>query len=178
MMKRARFFHASLCSAMVFALAAAAQAEGAGPACAGAEGAYRDFDFLLGEWDYFSADGEPAGQTVYSRQAEGCLILEQWTGPDGDTGVGMIFLDPQTGLWRHVWMSARFHMDMSGKKDGNGAMVLEGYIHSNARGDRQAIRGLWRRDGDGPVRHAYERRDDETGDWRPFFAGESRLRGR
>ena len=100
MMKRVRFFHALFCSATAFALGAAAHAQADGPVCGGDERAYRDFDFLVGQWDFFTMDDRKIGEQLYAKREQGCLIVEDWTTLNGGAGTGVNFVDPATGLWR------------------------------------------------------------------------------
>lgn len=50
---------------------------------------------------------------VYTKREKGCLILEEWELNSGETGMGISFVDPETGLWRQVWMSLSYYIDYS-----------------------------------------------------------------
>lgn len=144
--------------------------QAAPPVCGQDVAPYSDFDFVIGEWDFFAADGQRIGTQTYSRREAGCLVVEDWSTFDGGTGTGMTFVDPATGLWRQVWMSPRFHIDYSGGLDETGAMVLEGRLHSNADGSEMQVRGVWAPQEDGSVRQEFWVRPDDTSDWAPSLS--------
>ncbi|WP_304075704.1 hypothetical protein [Maricaulis maris] len=150
--------------------------QAAPPVCGQDVAPYSDFDFVIGEWDFFAADGQQIGTQTYSRREAGCLVVEDWSTFDGGTGTGMTFVDPATGHWRQVWMSPRFHIDYSGGLDETGAMVLEGRLHSNADGSEMQVRGVWAPQEDGSVRQEFWVRPDDRSDWAPLFVGYTRRR--
>ena len=139
--------------------------------CAGDEKPYRDFDFIVGNWEYRNADGHTIGEQVITKQGEGCAIIEEWTEISGITGQGMSFVDPKTGLWRQVWMSSRFHIDYSGGLNESGAMVLEGTMYPTTGGSSSPVRGVWTRQNDGSIRKEFLRFDEKTNEWITFFEG-------
>jgi len=111
------------------------------------------------------------GEHVYTRREQGCLITEDWTDISGGTGHGMSFVDPNTGLWRQVWMSPTFHIDYSGKLEANGALVLEGMMYPN-NGDKPAqIRGIWTQQTDSSVKQEFMKLNENTNVWETFFVG-------
>jgi hypothetical protein len=150
------------------------QAQKPGPDCATDAPPYRDFDFLIGDWEFFTLDGQKIGKQTYSKREQGCLILEDWSTIFGDTGTGMNFVDPATGLWRQVWMSPLNHLDYSGGLNENGDFVLEGRIYPNDGSPDAAVRGVYSRRDDGSVEKAFWRRDDASGEWARFFVGIAR----
>jgi hypothetical protein len=98
------------CAAQSYASAqtAAPPAQGANrpknPCMSRAE--YRQFDFWVGEWDAYDPRGRRAGASVIERVANGCGILENWTGALGGTGKSINFYDPQAGKWFQYWIGA------------------------------------------------------------------------
>lgn len=139
--------------------------------CAGDDKPYRDFDFIVGNWEYRTMDGHKVADQIITKQGEGCAIVEEWNEVSGITGRGISFVDPATGRWRQVWVSSRFHIDYSGGLDENGSMVLEGTMYpTNGSGSSQ-IRGVWTKQADGSVRKEFFRRDEKTNQWVSFFAG-------
>jgi tetratricopeptide (TPR) repeat protein len=66
----------------------------------------RQFDFWVGEWDVFTPQGRQDGTSVIQRFANGCGILENWTGRLGGTGKSINFYDPQTHKWFQYWIGA------------------------------------------------------------------------
>lgn len=171
------------CAALAFAGAAAeesgaspqpAAAGASGPVCGGDARPYRDFDFLVGSWDFFTMDDRKIGEQVYTKREQGCLIVEDWTTLNGGTGMGVNFVDPATGLWRQVWMSPRFHIDYSGGLDENGDILLEGRIYPNDGSADAPVRGVYARQDDGSVVKEFLQFNEETNVWERFFIGRAR----
>lgn len=139
--------------------------------CAGDDKPYRDFDFIIGSWEYRTTDGNKVGEQVITKQGEGCAIIEEWTEVSGITGRGISFVDPNTGLWRQVWMSSRFHIDYSGGLNESGAMVLEGTMYPTIGNTSSRVRGVWTKQPDGSIKKEFLRFDEKTNKWDTFFAG-------
>lgn len=135
------------------------------------EAPYSDFDFVVGEWDFYTPDGTNIGEQTYVKRENGHLILEEWKLNSGETGLGMSFVDPKTGLWRQVWMSPTYHIDYSGSIDENGAMVLEGTLYPNKGGKSSSIRGIWAKQPDGSIKQDFFVLDDTTNTWNVLFSG-------
>lgn len=144
------------------------------PVCGSGEKPYRDFDFVIGNWDFYTPDGTKIGEQIYTKREQDCLILEEWKLNSGGTGLGMTFVDPKSGLWHQVWMSPMFHIDYSGGLDEKGAMVLEGTIYPNNGDKSSAIRGIWARETDGSVKQEFFVLIDKTNTWEILFAGLAR----
>lgn len=141
------------------------------PICSSENKPYRDFDFVVGNWEFRTADGNKVGEQVITKQGEGCTIIEEWTEVSGITGRGMSFVDPKTGLWRQVWMSSRFHIDYSGGLNESGAMVLEGTMYPTNGDISSRVRGVWTKQTDGSIKKEFLRFDEKTNKWNTFFDG-------
>lgn len=141
------------------------------PICSTEDEPYRDFDFIVGNWEYRTTGGHVIGEQVITKQGEGCTIIEEWTEVSGITGRGMSFVDPTTGLWRQVWMSSRFHIDYSGGLNENGAMVLEGTMYPTNGDISSRVRGVWTKQTDGSIKKEFLRFDKNTNKWITFFDG-------
>ena len=145
------------------------------PICSSEKAPYRDFDFVIGTWDFYTPDGTKIGKQTYTKREKGCLILEEWELNSGETGMGMSFVDPETGLWRQVWMSPSFHIDYSGGIDKNGAMVLKGKIYPNNGDKSSPVRGIWAKQPNGTIKQEFFILDEESNNWQLLFAGYTRL---
>lgn len=132
---------------------------------------YSDFDFVVGSWDFYIPDGTKIGEQTYIKREEGHLILEEWKLSSGETGLGMSFVDPKTGLWRQVWMSPMYHIDYSGGIDENGAMVLEGTLYPNNGDKSSPIKGIWAKQPDGSIKQDFYVFDDKINKWNVLFSG-------
>jgi tetratricopeptide (TPR) repeat protein len=92
----------------------------------------RQFDFWIGEWDVFNPQGQKAGTSSIQQIADGCGILENWTGTRGGSGKSINFYDPASGKWYQYWMGAN---GIPSRYEGifkDGAMRYEGEAQSAA----------------------------------------------
>lgn len=141
------------------------------PACTTEASPHRDFDFWVGDWEVFDPESEKKlGDNRVTLRENGCLTVEEWTGAGGGTGMSMNFHDPLHGAWRQVWQSAPGFIDYTGGLDEQGRMLLEGMLHSNARGTKVPFRGRWTPMEDGTVLQEFWQRDD-SGEWQNWFRG-------
>ena len=148
--------------------------EQAGPVCGENRQPYRDLDFLVGRWEFFTMDGHKIADQTYSQKEQGCLVLEDWSTVTGETGTGMNFVDPATGKWRQVWMSPRFHIDYSGGLTQKGDFVLEGHMYPNNGQPASKIKGIYSKQADGSVTKEFLQYDENAKEWKRFFMGVAR----
>ncbi len=50
---------------------------------------FAEFDFWIGDWEVHTADGTYAGSNTISKAERGCVLLEQWRGASGSTGMSI-----------------------------------------------------------------------------------------
>jgi hypothetical protein len=129
------------------------------------------FDFWVGEWEVFDNNtGRKAGENVITKKEKGCVLLEEWQGETGSTGMSLNYYNPVTREWRQVWVSAgRYAIDIVGGLRGT-AMVLEGSIY-NFQGAVWNFRGTWTPNDDGSVRQFFEQFNHDSEEWMPWFDG-------
>lgn len=139
------------------------------PPCSSA--AHHDFDFWIGEWDVFAADGSKAGENAITRAEYGCLLLEHWVNTGGITGQSYNFLDPATQKWRQVWVSGGNVIDYAGKLTETGSMRLEGHITYQGTQEPIPFRGEWTPNADGTVTQHFEQYDAASDTWQGWFTG-------
>lgn len=127
------------------------------------------FDFWEGAWNVYGADGAFAGHNRISAGGGGCVLHEHWqpvrAGMDGHS---LNFVDPHTGQWRQVWVSANVHIDYSGAPYGDDSMHLEGeitYFRPGAGHRSAGFRGRWQKLENGHVIQHFQQHDAETGTW-------------
>jgi hypothetical protein len=72
------------------------------PPCAAAE--HRQFDFWVGAWDVFGPAGRKVGENRIELIADGCALLEQWTGSGNVTGKSLNIYDAVDGRWHQTWV--------------------------------------------------------------------------
>lgn len=152
------------------------QSQRSGPACSENRSPYRDLDFLVGRWEFFTLDGEKIADQTYTSRGDGCLVLEDWSELSGKNGTGMNFVDPISGKWRQVWMSSRFHIDYSGGFVDNGEFVLEGRMYPTNGDPARAVKGIYTRNQDGSVTKDFLEFDEMSKSWRRSFIGVARRR--
>jgi hypothetical protein len=131
------------------ALQPPAPAQTAAPPAQGAKGPnrpcmqraeYRQFDFWVGEWDAYGPRGRKGGTSVVERFADGCGILENWTGALGGSGKSINFYDPRAGRWFQYWIGADGNPQRFSGTYEDGALRYEGEPFT--RGGRRFVTRL------------------------------------
>lgn len=159
--------------ALFAAGAACAQAPAPAPppkACAAP--VHRQFDFWIGRWDVFLPNGNKAGENVIESIADGCALLESWTGRGGVTGKSLNVHDARDGRWHQTWVdSSGGRLELAGTF-GDGRMVLASTVGEIGKpGDRSVQRITWTPNPDGSVRQLWESSDDGGATYRVAFDG-------
>lgn len=134
---------------------------------------HAQFDFWVGDWNVYGRDGGFGGQNYITKRSDGCLIVEEWFSARGGDGTSMNYVDPNTGAWRQIWMSANVHIDYSGGLNEAGQMRLDGEItyFSDEGGRSAAFRGIWTPLGNGQVIQHFQQWNDEEDAWADWFIG-------
>ncbi|HEX2138396.1 MAG TPA: hypothetical protein VHG33_01660, partial [Woeseiaceae bacterium] len=132
---------------LAFALAVdrapAQQADDVAPAPADAapcrqQEAFRAFDFWVGEWEVRSADGRLAGHNRIESAQNGCVLVENWTGATGGSGMSMNYLDAATDEWVQLWTGAEGSQILIRGGLTDDGMLLTGHIHYVGNGTTAA----------------------------------------
>jgi len=132
---------------------------------------FAEFDFWLGAWDVHMADGTFAGSNTISKAERGCVLLEQWSGVSGGTGMSINYLDHSSGDWVQIWNAAGgTQINIRGGLTDEG-MLLVGKIHYITNSTTADFRGLWTLLEDGRVRQFFEQSNDGGKTWAPWFEG-------
>ena len=131
---------------------------------------YHAFDFWLGEWTVTDPAGQLAGTNSITKEENGCLIVERWSGASGTTGQSYNYYDPGSGKWHQLWVAAGAIIDYSGGVNQRGHMLLEGEITYRG-GNSQPFRGSWVPNEDGSVTQHFEQYTAETEEWEDWFIG-------
>lgn len=132
---------------------------------------YRQFDFWIGEWEVFMADGRRAGSNSINKIESGCLLLESWKGASGGTGTSMNYYDAKQEQWVQVWVSGDATLiDIRGGLVGD-SMVLVGTIQDATNPLGAPFRGTWTLMEDGRVRQFFEQGSVGEDTWTPWFEG-------
>lgn len=131
-----------------------AQAPGCGAAI------HRQFDFWLGSWDVTSA-GKPAGTNRIESAHNGCVLIENWIGAGGGTGMSLNFYDRRTGQWHQTWIGS-----------GGGAVYLNGGLKNGVMVlESPTNRITWTPLPGGDVRQHWETSADQGKTWTTAFDG-------
>ena len=132
---------------------------------------FREFDFWVGEWDVRDGKGTLQGRNSITRKEKGCVLVEQWQGVQGSTGMSINYLDRITNEWVQIWHAAGgYQIDIRGGLTDDG-MLLTGTIHYIGTGQTAPFRGLWTPLPDGRVRQYFEQSSDDGATWEPWFEG-------
>jgi hypothetical protein len=127
-----------------------------------------EFDFWIGDWDVYRADGKLAGTNRIAR-IYGCVLHEAWTTPSGGGGQSFSRFDPKRGVWHQTWVDSYGTLLLieGGLRDG--AMVL-----TDASGNEIS----WRKQADGTVRQHWRATKDGGKTWATIFDGKYVRSGR
>lgn len=72
---------------------------------------YRKFDFWIGDWDV-QRTGQPrapigsGASSKVERALDGCVIIENWTPPNGPAGKSFNIYNRTTKKWEQYWVNA------------------------------------------------------------------------
>ena len=132
---------------------------------------FREFDFWIGTWDVHTADGKFAGRNVIESSQRGCVLIENWAGTGGSTGISINYFDAAAEEWVQVWTDAGGGQIAIRGGLTDAGMLLEGLIHYVSTGITAPFRGLWTAQPDGRVRQFFEQSNDGGETWEPWFEG-------
>ena len=133
---------------------------------------HRQFDFWVGHWDVFGPAGRKVGENRIELVADGCALLEQWTGNGGVTGKSLNIYDAVDRRWHQTWVD-----------NGGTLLVLAGQLV-----DRSMVMSMtgpsptdptvtllqritWTPVADGSVRQLWELSSDAGTTWTVLFDG-------
>ena len=78
----------------------------------------RRFDFWIGEWSVASGEGH-VGRSVIRKELNGCLLMENWYGADGDRGKSLNWYEPALKKWRQAYVGLGWSAHYTGEwRDG------------------------------------------------------------
>ena len=164
---------AAWCAAAVVlaaAGAATAQTPASGKACQAVE--HHQFDFWVGHWNVFVPSGKKAGESRIEAIADGCAILEQWSGAGGVTGKSLNIYDATDRRWHQTWVdsSGTLLMLTGGFVERSMVLSMQGPSPSDP-GKSVQQRITWTPGADGSVRQLWESSYDDGRTWTVLFDG-------
>ena len=128
---------------------------------------YRQFDFMLGDWNVSSADGKLVGRDHIEKAYGGCAQQESWTSVDGGTGGSFSIYDSSRKLWHQTWVDSTGTLVVleGGLKEGR--MVMSGEMVT-PYGKHELDRMSWTPK-DGKIRQLWETSADGGKTWQVIF---------
>ena len=149
---------------------AAAQAPAPVKPCQTVE--HRQFDFWVGHWNVFVPSGKKAGENRIEVIADGCALLEEWTGGGGVTGKSLNIYDSHDRRWHQTWVdnSGTLLMLTGGFVERSMVMSMTGPSPTDPKTTVQQ-RITWTPAADGTVRQLWESSADEGKTWTVLFDG-------
>ncbi|MGZ8260819.1 MAG: hypothetical protein ACXWUL_09755 [Caldimonas sp.] len=133
---------------------------------------HRQFDFWVGHWNVFVPSGKKAGENRIEVIADGCALLEQWSGGGGVTGKSLNIYDPHDRRWHQTWVdnSDTLLMLTGGFVGRSMVMSMTGPSPSDPKLTVQQ-RITWTPAADGTVRQLWESSSDDGRTWTVLFDG-------
>ncbi len=162
-----RFFKSFLLGAMTIGVSVSSPAQSPPAPCTAAE--HRAFDFWIGEWNVYGANGKLAGTNSIKREIGDCILHERYDTGRGYSGESFNIYDQPRKVWHQTWVdsSGLLLVLEGGPRDGK--MVLEGHT-TGADGTKTMHRITWTPNPDGSVRQLWES-TGPSGDWAVAFDG-------
>ena len=139
------------------------------PACATPE--HRQFDFWVGYWDVYPANGERMiAHSLIERRYAGCAIRENWLPLGREGGGSYSAWRPGERRWRQTWVdSGGSWVEFFGGMQGE-AMVLTGeWAGVNGPGTTALVRMTYTSEPGGVVRQLGESSTDGGTTWSPAW---------
>ena len=139
----------------------------ASAACNGPE--FHQFDFWIGNWEV-SSQGQVVGHNTITPIADGCALLENWTGADDSSGKSINAWRPTEQRWTQHWVgSGGTILDLTGGL-AEGRMVLTGPLRQTPKGP-VLDRITWTPVSPNEVRQVWELSSDDGAVWSIVFDG-------
>ena len=136
--------------------------------------AHRQFDFWLGDWQVYKADGSIAGENRISRELNGCVLRERYQTSKGYQGESFNIYDASNQRWHQTWVdNGGLLLQLDGDRQGD-SMVLEGDSRDGT-GTLRRQRIRWTPNADGSVRQLWQAQAAD-GSWQTVFDGYYRRR--
>ncbi|HEX4235192.1 MAG TPA: hypothetical protein VH041_12905 [Caldimonas sp.] len=168
--RRIALFAVFVAASLLVARPGTASAQAVVTACQSVE--HRQFDFWVGHWEVFVPSGKKAGENTIQVIADGCALLEEWSGGGGVTGKSLNIYDPVDHHWHQTWVdnSGTLLMLSGGFAERSMVMSMTGpSLTDPARTVRQRI--TWTPAADGSVRQLWESSLDGGTTWTVLFDG-------
>ena len=123
---------------------------------------HRQFDFWIGQWDVFLANGQRAGSNAIEKKLGNCVLHERWTGTSGSIGESFNVYRKDTQQWHQSWVDntgllLRLDGGLVGDDmvlqgpgtAGDGTPIVNRITWSVVAGDPSHVRQFWETSRDG-----------------------------
>jgi hypothetical protein len=133
---------------------------------------HRQFDFWVGRWDVFAPSGKKVGENRIELIADGCALLEQWSGNGGVTGKSLNIYDSSDGRWHQTWVdNGGTHLVLAGGLIDR-SMVMSMSAPSPTDPKTTVLQRItWTPASDQSVRQLWESSADAGKTWTTLFDG-------
>lgn len=129
------------------------------------------FDFWIGHWEVTLGDGTVVGVNSINREQNGCVLIENWKGVQGGSGISINYFDQAKAKWVQIWTGSQgSQIQIEGGLLGE-SMVLVGKLATLGQTGNTDFRGTWTPLADGRVRQFFEQSNDGGESWQPWFEG-------
>ena len=130
---------------------------------------YRQFDFWVGNWAAYDAQGNLQGHNLVERVYGDCVIQENWRGLRGSIGSSFNIYDSTRKIWHQTWVS-----------DDGTLLTLEGHLQGkdmvmvgkqvDAKGLPILNRIIWTPTADG-VHQVWDMSSNDGKTWKIIYDG-------
>jgi hypothetical protein len=146
-----------------------AEAKNSCPCCGGE---YRQFDFWLGDWNTYNANGRLVGTNNIVLLQDSCIVQENWESNGFPySGTSYNFYDADKAEWVQVWVDNQGgSLQLYGGLE-NGSMVLQSKAGPVSEDSIELNRITWTPNEDGTVRQHWETTKDNGETWTTLFDG-------
>ena len=156
----------AICLAIASPLSAQQNAPRA--ACAGPQ--HKQFDYWIGEWNVFNAQGQQIGNSKVTSISGGCGVLEEWHTAGNAGGKSLNFFDAADNQWHQVWVGGDGTVLRIAGGLQNGAMTMAGPDRQTPRG-KVRDRITWTPAADGTLEQRWDLSADGGATWTTAFVG-------
>ncbi len=135
--------------------------------CAAPE--YRQFDFWVGNWAAYDAQGNLQGHNLGERVYDDCVIQENWRGIKGSTGSSFNIYDSTRKVWHQTWVSnSGTLLIMEGHLQGKDMVMIGKQV--DAKGSPILNRITWTPTAEG-VHQVWDLSSDNGKTWQVIYDG-------
>lgn len=139
--------------------------------CACCDAVYAQFDFWVGEWNVSDSNGKMLGENKITKKEGNCLLMEQWTGGSGTTGISMNYYDKSDSTWNQLWVDNQGNILKLKGIFTSGKMVLKGSLQESPKGEMVYNQISWSPDPEGTVTQIWEVYNQEGDKLQTLFKG-------